>query len=78
MGSRNFLSENKLQVINNVVFSQKVIDPFIQSFSSVFLTFKKIEMGRYLQQSNSGPFLKIDTTLAFLYIDGKEPEEKER
>ena len=31
-----------------------------------------------MQQSNLEPFLKTDTTLAVLSIDGKEPEEKER
>ena len=29
-----------------------------------------------MQQSNLEPFLKIDTTLAVLSIDRKEPEEK--
>ena len=31
-----------------------------------------------MQQSNLEPFLKPDTTLAVLSVDGKEPEEKER
>ena len=44
MGSRKFLSETKLQVIN-IVFSQEVIDYFI-GFSGISSTFDKREMGR--------------------------------
>ena len=77
MGNRNFLSETKLQVIDNIVFSQKVMYLFIHKFFKYFSTLDKREIGRYLQQSNLGSFLKIDTTLAVLSIDGKESEEKD-
>ena len=35
------LSETKLQVINNIAFSQEIIDCFIHEFSSIFSTFDK-------------------------------------
>ena len=46
MGSRKVLTETKLQVINNVVFSQEIIDLLYIRFSSIFPTFDKREMER--------------------------------
>ena len=71
------MSENKLQVINNVFFSvRKLLTLLYISFSSIFSTFGKKGIGRYFQKPNLEPFWKTSITLAVLSINENEPDKK--